>query len=52
MMLRIRLRDISLCEGSGDRVNLPVIFGMFGSNDVLASIPMIVIRVSLHSPIH
>ena len=52
MMLRIRLRDNSLCEGSGDRVNLQVIFGMFGTNVALASIPIIVVKVSLDSPIH
>ena len=52
MMLRMRLRDSSLCEGSDDRVNLPVIFGMFGSNVVFASIPRIVVRVSWDSPIH
>ena len=52
MMLRIRLLERSLCEGSGGRVNLLVTFGMFGSRVVFASIPIIVVKVSLGSPIH
>ena len=52
MMLRMRLRDSSLCEGSGGRVKLSVMFVMFGSNVVFASIPIIVVKVSLESPTH
>ena len=52
MMLRIRLRESSLCDGSGGRVKLPVMFVMFGSKVVFASIPIVVVCVSLELPIH
>ena len=45
MMLSIRLRDSALCEGSGGRVNLPVMFVMFGGRVVYASIPIMVVCV-------
>ena len=52
MILRMRLRDNSLCEGSGGVVKLPVAIVMFGRRVVFASIPRMVAFVLFELPIH